>query len=80
MDKQSIVMDKQGFVMSEQSDIICSNGSIDEDEFDVYYSIVLEDLSISIKKHLGLYFSDHALYRLCKDLEQELKKGENCYE
>ena len=66
--------------MNEQSDITHNNQPLDEDEFDVYYSIVLEDLSISIKEHLGLYFSDHALYRLCKDLEQELKKGENCYE
>ena len=73
-------MNEKSIVVNEQSDIICSNRPIDEDEFDVYYSIVLEDLSISIKKHLGLYFSDHALYRLCKDLEQELKKGENCYE
>ena len=73
-------MNEQCVATSEQSDIICSNRPIDEDEFDVYYSIVLEDLSRSIKKHLGIEFNDHALYRLCKDLEQELKQGENCYE
>ena len=66
--------------MNEQSLVDCNNKLLDEYEFDIYYSIVLEDLSRSIKKHLGIEFNDHALYRLCKDLEQELKQGENCYE
>ena len=66
--------------MSEQSGIICSNKPLDEYEFDIYYSIVLEDLSRSIKKHLGIEFTDHPLYRLCENLEKELKRGENCYE
>lgn len=66
--------------MSEQSDIICSNKPLDECEFDIYYSIILEDLSRSIKKHLGIEFTDHPLYRLCENLEKELKRGENCYE
>ena len=66
--------------MDKQSIFTGNNQPLDEYEFDIYYSIVLEDLSRSIKKHLGIEFNDHALYRLCKDLEQELKKGENCYE
>jgi hypothetical protein len=49
-------------------------------EFDVQYSIILEELSNSIRDRLGLEVIDHALYRLCKNLEDELRCGENLYE
>ena len=73
-------MGKQSIVMNEKIDITDNNQPLDEYEFDIYYSIVLEDLSRSIKKHLGIEFTDHPLYRLCENLEKELKRGENCYE
>ena len=66
--------------MNKQSIVVSNNKVIDEYEFDIYYSVILEDLSRSIKKHLGIEFTDHPLYRLCENLEKELKRGENCYE
>ena len=52
----------------EQGDVTRNNQPLDEYKFDVYYSIILEDLSRSIKKHLGIEFTDHPLYRLCENL------------
>lgn len=53
---------------------------LEEWEFDEQYSIILEDLTNSIKDRLDIEFTDHALYRLCRQLELELQEGENKYE
>lgn len=53
---------------------------LEEWEFDVQYSIILEGLTNSIRDRLGIEFNDHALYRLCKELELELQEGEDKYE
>lgn len=51
-----------------------------EGEFYDQYMIILENLSNDIRKRLDLEVTDHALVRLCIDLENELKLGENLYE
>ena len=53
---------------------------LEEWEFDEQYSIILEDLTNSIKDRLDIEVIDHALYRLCRQLELELQEGENKYE
>ena len=49
-------------------------------DFDDRYMVFLESMAKDIKKFFNLEFTDHALVRLCRDLENELLQGENKYE
>ena len=51
-----------------------------EGEFISNYMVLLECLSNDIKKYFGVYYSDHALVRLCNDLEESLLQGGDNHE
>ena len=51
--------------------------SIGDHEFVEKYMVLLELFSNSIEELFGTCYNDHALVRLCRDLEKELIDGED---